>query len=271
MPMSEPKAHVLRAGVDDPDALAELVLSHSWRVCADVLKRDNRVEVLHAAAPGFSNAGVISKTWRLRPFRDAFGATQAQRHWRNAETLADAGVRTAKPLLLFRFHKHGDAFETLIMEALGERTLLHVLDDIRRGVCDIPFPALCALARAVGDQVRAVVATGRFNRDHKPSNIVPVRDDANGAPRWTPAIVDVVDIRHDGARTGGARMLASLMIEPIGVRCPPSRTMRMRALKGATADAPRAARKTAWRGVEQMINAHGDPTPRVNPLKHPTT
>ncbi|TVQ61563.1 MAG: hypothetical protein EA379_06040 [Phycisphaerales bacterium] len=250
---------ILRAVSPEAAAIARATATAAWREGARVLKHDHRAAVRIAAA-----GDVVAKTWPTRKpkalFLRCIGYTHALRHWRSARTLDAAGIATAAPLALLR--TPGE--ETLVMRAAHGPTLLRVLDDAARGRCAFTFAQRRALAFDVGAQVRAIAATRRFNRDHKPSNIVVEADPATGA--LTPTIIDLVALRPDRQRIGGARMLASLMIEPIGCDCPPSRTMRMRALKGATDNAPRVARKTAWRMIELLISTHPDPRPEVDPL-----
>lgn len=217
-----------------------------------------------------SSAGpIVVKTLTLRRTKDKLnallGRTQSQRQIRGARLLRDIGVETAEPLLLIR----GGGRETLALRAAPGRSLLRLMDDLRHRRPGAPgFGAQCGVARAIGGQIQRFSDAKRFNRDHKPSNLIV--DLSGEAPAV--AVIDAVDIRPDRLSVGGLRMLVTLMLEPLGCGCPPSRTMRMRTLIAATTDerhpdgAPLIARKAAWRAVAKAIDEHGDPTPRVNPL-----
>ena len=67
-------------------------------------------------------------------------------------------------------------------------------------------------------------------------------------------------------------MLAALMIEAIGCGCTPRRALWMRALREAIGvsaggrDEESANVRGVVRSVQELIAAHGDPRPRVNPL-----
>lgn len=286
-------------------ALAMGVRSEQWRAAARALKRDARVIVRAGDMPGTGAGGafrarIVVKTWRLTRVKDllniALGRTQGLRHWRGAMLLTRLGVATAAPLALFRVGRE----ETLVMREVPGKSLLAHLDEWERGVGDLRAGEAGAIARAVGAQVRRLADAGWFNRDNKPSNLIVIDHGAPGtapgtapgaapgtAPGTAPgvrpgtgtgthaggrfeiALIDVVGIRRDRLRVGGLRMLVSLMLEPMGVGRAPRRAMRMRTLKEASGGAPLAARKSAWRAVEQAIDEHGDPTPRINPLDAP--
>lgn len=237
------------------------------------LKLDRRSSVVRI--DGTPEGAVVVKTRLTGRLKDRLNAalrrSQAQREVRGAAALHRLGVPTAQPLLLVRGSARDGlgARESLVSRALPGRTLLALMDDAARRRPVAPsFAQRAAVARAVGAQLRAFSAARRFNRDHKPSNLIVMFDDS--PPEI--AVIDAVAIRRDRLRIGGLRMLTSLMLEPLGCGCPPSRTMRMRALIEATKDerrpagAPLAARKAAWRAVAQAIEEHGDPQPRVNPL-----
>ncbi len=270
MASSEAPAPANRAIRGDPALtrrLASLIEDGAWLGRCAVLKRDRRCVVRAGDAPGVGR--VVVKTWTLTRPRDALsrlaGSTQALRHWRGAATLASLGVPTAEPLAVFR---RGRA-ETLVMREIPGKSLLRHLDEIARDVSTLDARGRAELARAVGDGVRALADRGWFNRDHKPSNIIVTEREGPMAPgeaRFAIGVIDAVGIRRDRLRCGGLRMLTSLMLEPLGVDCPPSRALRMRALLGASDGASLKARKSAWRAVSQAVDEHGDPTPKINPL-----
>ncbi|MBL8762614.1 MAG: hypothetical protein JNL50_15065 [Phycisphaerae bacterium] len=136
-----------------------------------------------------------------------------------------------------------------------------------------------AIARELGRQVRRMIAHARFNRDHKPSNLVVL----SHAGRPSVAVIDCVAIlplsRGGGAGAALERTLASLYIEPLGVGVPPRRSLILSTLRAALWIEPapgsvsiparcRAKRRVRalWLAVAARVAAHGDPTPRVHPL-----
>lgn len=256
------RARVLFSAVADPRALAE-----EARRAGRTLKMDSRsrVRLLEASSAGPIVVKTITLTRPKDRLNALLGRTQLQRQVRGARLLHSIGVATAEPLLLIR----GGGRETLVLRASPGRSLLQLMDDVHRRRAGAPgLAAQRAVASAIGAQLQRFAGATLFNRDHKPSNLIV--DLAGEAP--TIAVIDTVAIRPDRLSVGGLRMLVSLMLEPLGCACPPSRTMRMRVLLAATTDenrpdgAPLVARKAAWRAVEQAIEEHGDPTPKVNPL-----
>ena len=186
--------------------------------------------------------------WKLR-----LGLSRGRRHWRGAETLAATGIPTARPLTLIQT----GPLEMLAMEWLPGPTLLEVMARGGSGVRQEH-----GLAAAIGAQVARF---GKwFNRDHKPSNLMVTTD----GEKLSLAVIDTVAIRR--AKPGShARMLASLVLEPTGCGCPPRLALRMRTLTAyllARGITGKQARSALWRRVEAIVRAHGDPTPRINPL-----
>ncbi len=268
------RQRILHTTVPEPRALAAQIASRDFLARAEVLKRDTRTTVLRATHP--THGALIIKTARLARAKDRLNAlaarTQADRHVRATTRLERAGVPTAEVLLHVRGRDQatGDPRESLVLRAILGRTLLHHLDDLaNRRAGAIDFPTQCAVARALGAQLQRFAAARIFNRDHKPSNLIVDLSE----PEPHIAVIDAVDIKRDRLKIGALRMLKSLMLEPLGCACPPPRTMRMRTLIAATTDAahphgaPRGARKAVWRAIEESIREHGDPTPKVNPLR----
>ncbi len=181
------------------------------------------------------------------------GQGRARRHWRNARWLANAGIRTATPYAIATARQGNRPVELLAMEHLPGRTLLEHLH--------APHP--CArrqhrIARAAGATVARLDALQRYNRDHKPSNLIVV--DEASAPRT--AIIDCVAIRRG---RNLERMLTSLLLEPIGCACPARRALWFVALH-AVCRGDRPFMRDCIATVSERIEAHGDPTPHVNPL-----
>ena len=126
------------------------------------------------------------------------------------------------------------------------------------------------LARRAGELTARLAAAGLFNRDHKPSNII-VEHERPGAPK-SPGLVliDTAGVTRLGARRP-ERMLFNLVVEFVGTRTLPRRTLLMRALRayldhanGSTRGTPRAV----WDEVERLLAEHGDPTPKDDPLQY---
>jgi hypothetical protein len=156
------------------------------------------------------------------------------------------------------------------------------------------FAEEALVAEAVGRQVAEMVERGRYNRDHKPSNLMVrwgVGDRAGEAEVVVLDTVAVLPVRPKHATVPHAvRMLTSLVLEPLGCGCLPRRTVRMRALRamleemwkrqgvkmgdagqaGGAAEVDegwlRGSMRALWVQVERRVREHGDPTPRVNPL-----
>jgi hypothetical protein len=241
-----------------------------------VLKEDGGSSVLVGEARGrrvvvkcHAPSGIAGRA------KAAAGVSRLRRQWRGALWLRGRGFGTAAPLALLRGRGASGVVECLVMEAVEGPTVLEVLARLggRRagsGRDDGASPPWVrgqhALARALGEQVARLCRSGRYNRDHKASNLIVTRLDRRCAEI---AIIDSVAIRRRTALSGdvAARMLASLVIEPTGVGCPPRRALLMRGAR-ACADAladGRSAREL-WRRAEAIVRRHGDPRPRVDPL-----
>lgn len=236
-----------------------------------VLKAEGGASVI--ALPGERGAkGLVIKRWELRTLgarvKSAMHASRAWRHWKGADLLTKAGLRTAVCYAIARsVSKEGVAVEWLVMDRLPGKTLLQHMADR-----DLTVEQEHALADALGSKLRILAGHNLHNRDGKPSNWIVCDTRVIEA-----AVIDTVGMRQ---KTGGdvRAMLASLIIEPIGCGVPPRRSLRWRLLRGLVADkrlspnstappaAERASIKALWRSVATAVTAHGDPTPKVNPL-----
>jgi len=256
---------------------ADALGDSSWQTRARHLKAD-RGSSVHVA--DFCGRRVVVKCWSMRGLKrrvqQVISSTRGLRHWAGAVWLSGHGIATASPVALLRGHRAGSPVECLVMEFLDGRSVLEHLGD-----GDLSPATEHALARCLGVQIHRIVSLGRFNRDHKPSNLIVTSAEADHPEV---AIIDCGAIRRRGANRKAARerMLAMLLIEAIGCRCPPRRTLRLRAAlaalgaPGAPIGQPGASRpdrrtlKRELRGlitaVDDRIARHGDPTPRVNPL-----
>ncbi|MBX3375973.1 MAG: hypothetical protein KF678_03100 [Phycisphaeraceae bacterium] len=213
---------------------------------------------------------VVVKVRELRSLADrlkvALGAGRGRRHWRGASWLLEHGFATARPLVL-AMERGSAAREWLVMEALPGASLLRHIADADLGVREQH-----GLARAVGRQVAALCAAGRFNRDHKPSNLIVSRRGGE----FVVSIIDCVAIRR--GRDGAVRMLHALAVEPTGLRILPRRAVLARVIAAVVEaeyggrdrreakSAMRGARRAYWGLVMESLRRHGDATPRTNPL-----
>ncbi len=261
----------------------------------EILKRDTHATVLRVRLAG---RDVVIKLTRLSPLarlKSLVRASKSWRHWANAAWLDTQAIPTARVLLLARAARA----EVLVMDALPGRSLLHHIADPRRTLADEH-----ALADSAGALVARVIHAGRFNRDHKPSNLIVT---SLSPPHATLAIIDCVSLITPGklARPiqGPLRMLSSMVIEPLGCSVLPRRALLMRALRAylraswLLAEHPRAHQaplpesfpsaasapitdeqrawelasiRAFWTEVTRVVLAHKDPVPAVNPLATPT-
>lgn len=267
-----------------------------WLAGSTLLKRDGLAWVRRATLTGPAGDSVdcIVKVAPVRGFAGwlrtavlgplGIAPTALARQWRGAQQLAGLGVATPTPLLQARARCEAAPVEVLLTEYLPGRSLLeHMAAPLG------PARADHALADAAGELVAALIAGGLLNRDHKPSNILVLDDQRL-------ALLDCVGLCKAVTRdvvAGPARMLASMVIEPLGCRCLPRRTLRRRALRAflharwhqggpaptdaatpTTPDPPdppnrqweRASARAFWAAVAQLVDRHGDPTPAVWPL-----
>jgi hypothetical protein len=239
-----------------------------------MLKSDAGTTVYRATLLGRE---VVIKSWEVGApwalLKAAFGASRAHRHWTGAQRLIALDIPTARPLAMAR--SRGALW--LVMEALPGPSLLE----------ELAHPSLSprrqhALARNIARQLVALTLAGRYNRDHKPSNIIILDPET---PDPCPAIIDTVAIRplRPWRRADLYAMFAALVIEPTGCGHPPRRALMMRVLHehqrelmrripNLLPDDPvvrRAARHADWMRITGLVLAHGDPSPKVNPLGGP--
>lgn len=267
---------VVRVGRgEDAQAWAE-ALARFDAAGADVLKEDETRGVYRARMGGRT---VIVKRWEVCGLwaraRAWARLTAADRHWRAARWLTRHGIATARCLALaLERQKHTGPWLRvwLVMEAVEGQSVLHWLARGNLGARDQQ-----ALVRAVAAQAGQLYAQGRCNRDHKPSNLIalrldPTADQKHAAPgrTWRVAMVDCAGLRRWGQ---AARMLAAMMIEPMGCGVGVRRALWARGLEAfvqATGTRePEASRRTKRRlaqAVARLVSGHGDPAPRIDPL-----
>lgn len=266
---------------------------------ATVLKSDGPVFigpwVGRVSVDGTSD-NMVLKVRPMRSWRDALrvwlGFGPFQRHWDGAALLSSQRIATARPLCLGVLRANGRLCEVLAMTWVEGSTLLHAAAGHN------PVRTQHEHARRAGELVWRLSAAGLFNRDLKPSNVI-VRDADPGQFRAGEllAIIDCVGVRRalaQGDQQQIVRMLASLLIEPLGCGVPIRAALAMRGLRSAyllslrDGDArstpggeellkqqaqlsPRSLEWRAWRNktwhqVRDHITRHGDPRPTHNPL-----
>ena len=264
------------------------------------LKHDAATLVMAAQMAG---RPVVVKRWSLdglSKLKASLGAGRGQRHWAGAAWLARHKIATAPCLVLGHAADAGRRRDYLVMECLDGPTVLEVLRGARRrdarempradagagrdpgapaaqfGGRAIGIREELAIARELGRQISHMIAHGRFNRDHKPSNLIVVRR----AGGMRVAVVDCVAIlplsRGGGAGQAVERMLASLVIEPLGDGVPPRRSLALATLRAvlglergggaAVRQAGKRRMRGLWMSIAARVSAHGDPTPKVKPL-----
>lgn len=228
--------------------------AHERGESATVLKQDRGGEVRRVDLDGLP---LIVKVWAIadgkRRMQTAIGSTPALRHWRGAARLERAGVRTARCLAIVRTIEHGRPVEVLVMEFLPGET---VIERVAQGGMDSRREH--ALVRALASLVASMHARGVGNRDMKPSNLILLEGDE------TIAVIDADGV--DRRPRPIPRTCRVLMAEFLGVGVMPRRTLRMRFLC-ALLPRSREARRRIWREAEALLRRHGDPTPRVRPLR----
>jgi hypothetical protein len=269
---------------EDPDAWLDALRRADWSGAA-VLKEESGDWVCRLDLDvGGRRRTVVAKRRAVRGPWNALKILlrlgRFDRHRRGALWLLAHGFLTARPLLHLRRAGLAAAEELLVLEFVPGETLLEAM--ARRGT---GVRLEHSIARRVGRQVARLGAAGRYNRDHKPSNLLLVGgagpqsngDGADGAPEV--AILDCVAIRR--ARRGVPAMFASLAIEPLGTGCLPRRALCMRAIDAWARDAVgggegggsaaaarrRAMARACWRAARRLVAAHGDPRPRSDPLR----
>ncbi|MBL8990797.1 MAG: hypothetical protein JNJ48_04365 [Phycisphaerae bacterium] len=225
----------------------------SWRL----LKRQDR-RTVHAGT--LLGRAVVVKSVRLDRRRDrlrlALGLLPLRRQCRGARRLERAGLPVSRVLAICDARCEQGPIALAVFEAIDGPTLLHAWAEGRPSV-----DRAHALARAAGWLVRRIAGAGLRYRDCKPSNLILA------APACSDALPTLVIIDPDGVRRGGSAdrpaMLASLWLEPTGVGRRPSRSMAVCACRAA---ADGGEWKALFRKAAEIVAAHGDPTPRVNPL-----
>jgi len=205
--------------------------------------------------------------------------THAFRHWRGAALLMRHGFKTAEPKAIVYGRRDGTETECLIMESLAGKTVLQHL-----AAGDLGVGEEHAVARACGRMFAMMWDKALTNSDSKPSNLLL----RQSGPTPELGVIDSVGVRahreflpgFDAVDDGDCwLMLRDLMLEPAGTGCLPRRSIRMRILRAIWESGRqremgdskalqkwRGWRREWWEQVESLVQAHGDPTPKHDPL-----
>lgn len=261
VPHRQPEIKVIRSAPgEDRAAWAQAIRTFDTGT-AQVLKSDGDTAVYRATLLG---RDVVLKRWSLSTrgarAKATLSASRGHRHWRAAARLEHLRLRTARCLAL-ALEQRDPPRVWLAMEFLPGPTVLECMADPGLDIRDQH-----AIARSLGAQVGAFRLAGIHNRDHKPSNLILVDHSPDSL-----AVIDCLGIRRG---QDPERMLASLLIEPTGCGVPVRAPLAMRALvsflgarsRGQNRAGWREHRNLTWAAVRAEVTAHGDPTPRINPL-----
>ncbi|MEM9065825.1 MAG: hypothetical protein AAGB51_10095 [Planctomycetota bacterium] len=224
---------------------------------AKTLKATADGSVIRLTIPGIDGPAGIDAVLKTHPiggarrtFQSKTGTTRGHRAFRAGVALAARGVRTAQPIALLTGLDRDKPVETLVTRAVEGNTLLQHIHD-RESMDEAQRRTL---ATSVGAQLRLMLASGLYNRDHKPSNLLV--DDGD-----QPVVVDTVAIRPAPLRTRALRrMLVSLGTEPLGIGVPVALRDAARCVRAAGGDTG------LLRSVIDEILSKPDPRPTDDPL-----
>lgn len=197
--------------------------------------------------------------------------TRAFRQWRGTELLRRAHVMHAPCHAIVRARSPAGTCEVLAMSAVRGPSLLELLRD------GVPPGRVNDLAHVLAMLFDRLEGAGITNPDAKPSNLI-----VTGVDTDEPGVVTV---DADAVRKGrpAAHPLLPLVLEPMGTGLLPPPLVRARVLRAwvrerlLTALARRERRPPTpeeerrlfhehWRRLETEAAAHGDPTPKHDPL-----
>ncbi|MBX3315987.1 MAG: hypothetical protein KF902_03875 [Phycisphaeraceae bacterium] len=242
-----------------------------WAVGAEVFKQSPHSSVLRSMV---LSRDLVLKTRHASGLKAlAQSLTQSgreERQWSGSEWLRSIGLSAPHCVAIVAGSRDGAPVRTLITEYVPGHTLLW---QIARGLVkeDPESPPSRAIAYETGRGIAQIIKSGRFNRDHKPSNLVVV---AAGPPVARISIVDAVAIQpYKPAERAHAlaRMIASLQIEPAGIGHPIPHTFLKRIVDAIAHEMVGPADADSWSrdmlsSAEQHVQKHGDPTPQHDPL-----
>lgn len=272
-PPTDPGGGSESSDARDRSAWILTMTSRDWRVGADLYKDAPDGSVIRAL---IMSRDLVLKTTALTGLKGfiqpLMGTTRAHRQWSGTEWLRTVGLHAPRPLAIIRGTRDATRAECLVMEHIPGHTLLW---HIARGtIAEAPDgPGARAIAYAVGRDIARLVKAGRFNRDHKPSNLVI----ETITPAARIAIVDAVailPIKETERGDAMGRMLASLMIEPAGVGHPAPEPFLARVAQSLAHEIAGASDAEAWADAmldraRAIVRTHGNPRPKHDPL-HPT-
>ncbi len=242
-----------------------------WAVGAEVFKKTENSSVIRSMV---LSRDLVLKTCRVGGVKGLVqglvSSSRAHRQWAGSEWLRSVGVAAPRCVAIIRGTRDGSPVETLATEYVPGHTLLW---QIARGVVkdDADSPASRAIAYAVGRDIAQIIKSGRFNRDHKPSNLVVT--DA-GPPIAKIATVDAVAIqplKPEDRAEGIAKMVAALIMEPKGTGNPMPASMLRRIVDALAHEMVGPGNAETWTGdmltrANRLVEAHGDSTPEHDPL-----
>lgn len=242
-----------------------------WAVGAEIFKKTDDSSVIRSMV---LSRDLVLKTSRVGGVKGLLQAlassTRAHRQWSGSEWLRSVGVTAPRCVAIVRGTRDGTPVETLVTEYVPGHTLLWL---IARGVIkeDPDSPASRAIAYAVGRDMAQIVKSGRFNRDHKPSNLVVTNAGPPVAKITTVDAVAIQSLKPEDRVDGMARMVAALIIEPKGIGHPIPPPMLRRIVDALAHEMVGPANADSWTGdmimrAERLVAAHGDATPQHDPL-----
>ncbi len=198
-----------------------------------------------------------------------------QRQWRGAARLSRKGFGVARGLALLRGRTGGRSCDVLVMASAPGVPLI---DLMASGSC--PVRTEHEIARRLGELVSLLDGERLHSKDLKPSNILVDLDTEDGAVALT--IIDSDTVGHRPAHP-----LLPLALEPVGVGVLPRRSLLAEVIKSWAwhewLNAPydtlereiggrpeHELARRAWAELEALVEGHGDPTPRHDPLERPS-
>ena len=264
VPPGMKELRIVRGRVAEADRIVKALAKPEWAAGALVVKATERTSVYRGRAMGRE---LVVKCHRLRRWKDTpsrvAGRTRLARQWHGAAQLILANIPTAEPLVYWRGRdEEGKRVEALALAWIDAPTLLHVVARPPQG--SLSVRAEHGLARAVGAMTAALVRAGLINRDHKPSNVLALRDE-NEPTRWKLVLVDTVGVRALKGRDPDG-MLANLYYEFAGTGTAVRRALLWRCVREYCLARGEVDVKAVWRKVARRVERHGDMTPRDDPF-----
>ncbi|HED54553.1 MAG TPA: hypothetical protein ENJ00_10195 [Phycisphaerales bacterium] len=246
------RARIISIAPDaDPTVWRQALADCFWTTGAIIKEDDHRRQVWRVSHSGQDFAVKVRPiVGILGRCRVRFGNTDFTRARRAADLLAGAGFITPAPVI----HAEVDGFEILVTPWVEAPTVLQRWTSA--GPKDRPM-----LARAVGELVGRLSRKGLFNRDAKPSNLLWLDPDI--------ALLDIGGVRRcePASTIHLARMISALGFEPVGTGHAPNAGEIVIAVRAAIDSAgARPCRCAIIERLRIIIQTHGDPTPRHDPL-----